>query len=144
MRLSDIKVGEQYVIKSLEDTLVSHLPYSVGDIITVTEIMPIQGNNILFRGDYRSWGVSHKDIEQLPIQYTHPMQEHLGKEVITSLGRGFVVSTGIHLDDLYLLVDFGDGFIGHKGGCSANHIQDTETCNWVHCNECTFLTEDDE
>jgi hypothetical protein len=145
MKLKNVKVNEQYIIKSLEHSYVGLAPFKIGDIHTVDGLSGSGGNTVTFLNDSgRKWDIHHKDIEQVPIQYTHPMQKHLGKEVITTLGRGFVVSTGSKLTDLYLLVDYGDGFIGHNGGHIAKHQQATNTCGWAHYKECKFLKKNDE
>jgi hypothetical protein len=146
MKLKNVKVGETYIIKSLDHTNVGALPFDIGDMVFVRDTRPKNTNTVLIDG---GWGIHHKDLKRVdgdcsPIEYTNPLQEHLGKEVITTLGRGFVVSTGIKLDDLYLLVDFGDGCDGHSGDKYAVHPYITKTCKWVHCNECNFLTEDNE
>ena len=142
MKLKNVKVGETYIIKSLEHTNVGDLPYKIGDKVVVRGLRPTYHNTVSVQ---YPWSIHHKDLKQIPIEYPHPMMEHLGKEVyVASISnRGFVVSYSNIVEDDDLLVDFGIGFGGHCGG-GAVHPQKNRTNLWVNLEDITFLTEDEE
>ena len=153
MKLKNVKVGETYIIKSLANTFVGSAPFKIGDKVEVIELTDYSSHTV---GVYGGWVISHIDLKRVgtdgsPIEYTHPLQEHIGKEVEvvrcddfkTKRGmRGFVVSTIDYGQKL--LIDFGVGFDGHNGNGSAIHQQANPTCWYMSVDKLKFLTDDDE
>lgn len=154
MKLKNVKVGETYIIKSLDHTIVGYAPFKVGDVVEVSDITGASSHTVSV---YGGWVISHKDlkrvdVEQPPIVYTNPLQEHLGKEVEVvekhdgvAVGVcGWVMSTSEIMYGNRLLIDFGDGFDGHDGNGAATHQQKTKTCWFLDVDKLKFLTEDEE
>jgi len=132
-------------VVNLDHSYVGCAKFKIGDVYTVHGSYGTIGNTVVVRDVYgKKWDFHHEDIE-LVVEYTHPMQEHLGKEVyVPSLGmRGFVVSYCNQQGDDSLLVDFGVGYSGHIGSTFAINPQKTNTHAWVKLYNLEFLTEDD-
>jgi len=148
VKAKNVKVGVGVVIK---DCAVGYARHHIGKCGVIDEVVSditchvdTGGKRVLvYHTEIRK--MKSSDLDEAPIVYTHPMQEHLGKEVyVAGRGkRGFVVSHAYIADDDDLLVDFGVGFGGHCGG-GAVHPQKNRTNLWVNLEDITFLTEDDE
>jgi len=148
MKLSDVKVGMKVEIVSLGRTNVGESGFVIGDILTIKGETHLYTNKHTFRvidANGKHWCINHADIEPI-IEYTHPMQEYLGREVYVACKdmRGFVVSYSLEEGDTDLLVDLGADYNGHRGTSYAVHPQKTSTNCWFEFSELDFLTEDDE
>lgn len=151
MKLKNVKVGETYIIKSLDHTSVGYAPFKIGDTVVVKGFTDFRYNTVKVHG---VWTISHKDLKcvnEPPIEYPHPMMEHLGKEVEVVVGddcgvcigmRGFVVSFSKLTNNP--LIDFGDGFYGHNVDKTYTTHHENRTCWFVDVDDLKFLTEDDE
>jgi hypothetical protein len=146
MKLKNVKIGETYIIKSLDHTVVGNAPFEIGDEVEVVRLYPdYRAHSIEVKG---GWFITHKDLKRVDITYTHPMQEHLGKEVevlecsVMMFGQGNVGMRGfvVGLQGDNLIVDFGDGFNGHN----AIGVYHKPTCNFMQVEDLRFLTEDKE
>jgi hypothetical protein len=145
MKLNDAVIGMKVEVVSLDHTYVGCAPFKIGDVYTVRGSYGTIGNTAAILDDHgKKWGISHKDIEPV-IEYTHPMQEHLGKEVYVPLigRRGFVVSYSTVDGDTDLLVDLGSNYEGIRGNMFAMHPQKNPTNDWFKFSKLDFLTEDD-
>ena len=148
VKAKNVKVGVGVVIK---DCAVGYARRDIGKCGVIDEVVSditchvdIGGKSVLvYHTEIRK--MKSSDLDEAPIVYTHPMQEHLGKEAYVSgiSNRGFVVSSSNIQTDNDLLVDFVIGFGGHCGGGAA-HPQKNRTSSWVNLEDITFLTGDDE
>lgn len=151
MKRKDLVIGMDVDVVSLDHTSVGLSPLTIGCKCSVVEIDQDVAMVYVDGNTSRMWCVSIDDIEPV-IKHTHPLHEHLGKEIeviddfmlnIDGSGiglRGFVVGNSPR----HLLVDFGDGFDGHDGYSKVEVKYHKETCNFISAKHVKFLQEDDE
>jgi hypothetical protein len=145
MKLNGVVIGMKVEVVSLDHTFLGCAEFKIGDVYTVHENRDSMGNAVVVLVDHGvKWYFHHKDIEPV-VEYTHPMQEHLGKEVYVPLigRRGFVVSYSTVDGDTDLLVDLGPYYEGVRGNIFAVHPQKNPTNHWFKFSKLDFLTEDD-
>lgn len=146
MKAKNVKVGVGVVVK---DCAVGYVRHYIGKRGVIDDLfntnlcwVEIGGESSLMRRtEIRK--MKSSDLDEAPI---HPMQEHLGKEVVLKHNgrRGWVV--GLADDDPIdeLLVDFGSDYKGHRGRSTALKPYHRDTCGWCYIEDLRFLTEDEE
>jgi hypothetical protein len=62
MKLNNVRIGEQYIIKSLDHTHVRCLPFDIGDVVTVYGFE--YSGTVLLKPE-GLWSIHHKDLKRI-------------------------------------------------------------------------------
>jgi hypothetical protein len=149
MKAKNVKVGVGVVIKECAVGYARNHIGKRGVIVVflsdITCYVDVGGVSVLvYHAEIRK--MKSSDLDEAPIVYTHPMQEHLGKEVVEKYNgrRGWVVGHTDAVGSNALLIDFGVHYKGHCGTATSSNPYYRATCGWRPIENLQFLTEDEE